>query len=94
MQNFQPVQGFLDDLIGQRMFIEVVLFITCLLTILLIIAFIINLIFLLNKDKIIKVFYNKIWTLYLNYQAFVAKITIFYLPIFIALGLFTICHGL
>jgi hypothetical protein len=68
------------------MFIEVILFITCILTILLIIAFIFNLIFLLNKDKIIKFFDNKIFTLYLKYQAFLAKITIFYLPIFIGLG--------
>ena len=89
-----PVQGFFYDLIGQRMFIEVILFITCILTILLIIAFIFNLIFLLNKDKIIKFFDNKIFTLYLKYQAFLAKITIFYLPIFIGLGLFTICQGL
>jgi hypothetical protein len=96
MQFFQPVpvQGFLDDLIGQRMFIEVILFITCILTVVLIIAFIFNLIFLLNKDKFIKFFDNKIFTLYLKYQAFLAKITIFYLPIFIALGLFTMCHGL
>lgn len=96
MQFFQPapVQGFLDDLIGQRMFIEVILFITCILTVILITAFILNLIFLLNKDKIIKFFDNKIFTFYFKYQAFMAKITLFYLPFFIALGLFTLGHGL
>ena len=89
-----PVQGFLDDLIGQRMFIEVILFISCFFTILLIIAFFINLIFLLNKDKFIKFFDNKFFTLYFKYQALIAKISLFYLPLFIALGLYTITHGL
>jgi len=89
-----PVQGFLDDLIGQRMFIEVILFISCFFTILLIIAFCINLIFLLNKDKFIKFFDNKFFTLYFKYQALIAKISLFYLPLFIALGLYTITHGL
>lgn len=89
-----PVQGFLDNLIGQRMFIEVILFISCFFTILLIIAFFINLIFLLNKDKFIKFFDNKFCTLYFKYQAFIAKISLFYFPLFIALGLYTITHGL
>lgn len=89
-----PVQGFLDDLIGQRMVIEVLLFFSCIFTIMLVIAFFINLLFLLNKDKINKYFNNKYFSYYIKYQAFLAKLTLLYLPIFIALGLFTICHGL
>lgn len=37
--NFINVQGFLDDLIGQRMFIEVILFILCFCIIILFIVF-------------------------------------------------------
>jgi hypothetical protein len=77
------------------MFIEVILLISCFLKILLIIAFFLfNLIILLNKDKFIKFFKNKFFTLYFKYQAFLAKISLFYLPFFIALGLYTITHGL
>src|SRR6267154_1967485 len=63
MQVLKPVQvqGFLDDLIGQRM---------------------------INK------FDNKFITFYVKYQAFLSRITLFYIPIFILIGLFTICHGL
>jgi len=96
MQILEPVQvqGFLDDLIGQRMFIEIILFIMCISIILLFIFFIFNLIFLLNKDKIIKKFDNKFITFYIKYQAFLSKITLFYIPILISIGLFTLCKGL
>jgi len=89
-----PVQGFFDDLIGQRMFIEIILFILCICVILLFIIFIFNLIFLLNKDKIIKKFDNKFITFYIKYQTVLSWITLFYIPIFIITGLFTLCHGL
>ena len=96
MQILEPVQvqGFFDDLIGQRMFIELILFIMCISIILLFIFFIFNLIFLLNKDKIIKKFDNKFITFYIKYQAFLSKITLFYIPILISIGLFTLCKGL
>jgi hypothetical protein len=96
MQVLQPVhvQGFLDDLIGQRMFIETILFILCISIILLFIVFIFNIIFLFNKDKIIKKFDNKFITFYITYQAFFSWITLFLIPIFIFTGLFTLCHGL
>lgn len=96
MQILKPaqVQGFLDDLIGQRMFIEIILFILCISIILLFIFFIFNLIFLFNKDKIIKKFDNKFITFYIKYQAFLSKITLFYIPILILTGFFTLCHGL
>lgn len=96
MQVLKPVQvqGFFDDLIGQRMFIEIILLILCICIILLFIVFIFNLIFILNKDKILKRFDNKIITFYVKYQAFLSRITLFYIPIFIFIGLFTLCHGL
>ena len=96
MQLLKPVhvQGFFDDLIGQRMFVETILFILCISIVLLFIVFIFNLIFLLNKDKIINKFNNKIISFYVKYHAFLSKITLFYIPIFIFIGLFTLCHGL
>jgi hypothetical protein len=96
MQILQPahVQGFLDDLIGQRMFIEAVLLIMCISTILLFIVFIFNIIFLLNKDKIIKKFDNKFITFYIKYQAFFSRLSLIYIPILIFTGLLSLCHGL
>jgi hypothetical protein len=88
------VQGFFDDLIGQRMFVEIILFILCISIILLFIFFIFNLIFLLNKEKLINKFDNKFITFYIKYQAFLSKITLFYVPIFIFTGLFTLTKGL
>jgi hypothetical protein len=39
-------------------------------------------------------FNNKFFTFYVNYQTFLSKVTLIYLPIFIFIGLFTIVHGL
>jgi hypothetical protein len=92
--NHVEVQGYFDDLIGQRMFIEIILLIMCLFVILLFIVFIFNVIFLLHKDKIIRKFNNKFITFYIKYQSFLSWITLIYVPIFIFMGLFTLCHGL
>lgn len=89
-----PVQGFLDDLIGQRMFVEVILLISVISIILLFIFFLLNLVFLLNKDRIIKKFDNKFITLYMKYQGFLSRLSLIYSPIFIFIGLFTLFHGL
>nr|AYM32774.1 hypothetical protein DXG00_000016 [Termitomyces sp.] len=96
MQLLKPVQiqGFFDDLIGQRMFIEIILFITTICLILLFIIFIFNLIFLLNKDKIIKKFNNKFIRFYIKYQTALSWITLLYVPIFIFMGLFTLFNGI
>ena len=96
MQLLEPVyvQGYLDDIIGQRMFIEVNLFILTIFIILLFIVFIFNLIFILNKDKIIKKLNNKFITFYVKYQAITSKLTLIILPLFIFTGFFTLIHGL
>jgi hypothetical protein len=96
MQLLQPVyvEGFFDDLIGQRMFVEVLLLILAISLVLLFIVFIFNVIFLLNKDWIIKKFNNKFISLYIKYQSFLSKITLVYVPILIFIGLFTLCQGL
>lgn len=96
MQLLKPVevQGHLDDLIGQRMFIETILFIMCISIVLLFIYFILNVIFLLNKDKIVNKFNNKFITFYIQYQAFFSRISLIYTPILIIMSLITLCHGL
>lgn len=96
MQFIKPVQveGVLGDLIGQRMFIEIILFLTSIFIVFLFIVLLLNLIFLLNKDRILKRFNNKFFNIYFNYQELVSKIALFYLPIFILLGLYTLTHGL
>lgn len=96
MQFIQPVavQGHLDDLIGQRMFIEVVLLVLCISLLLLFIFFIVNIVIIINKDKIIERFNNRFISLYLRYQVFLSKITLIYVPILFLTGLFTLGHGL
>jgi hypothetical protein len=96
MQLLQPVlvQGHLDDLIGQRIFIEFILLISCIFVSILFIIFIFNLIFVFNKDKIINLFKNKFIIWVLKYEAFRSQIALFIIPIFIFMGLFTIGNGL
>lgn len=53
------VQGHFDDLVGQRIFIEFLLFLSCFFVFILFILFLFNLIFLFNKDRIIGYFKNK-----------------------------------
>ena len=45
--HFNKVQGYLDDLIGQRLSVEMLLFLSSIFVIILVIVFIINLIFYL-----------------------------------------------
>ena len=89
-----PVEGHLDDLIGQQIIIHIILLVLVFSLILLFIFFIINNIFILNKDKIINRFDNKFIKFYLKYQILLAKLSLIYLPIFILIGLFTLAHGL
>ena len=89
-----PVEGHLDDLIGQQIVIIMLLLILVLSIISLFLFYIINVIFILNKDKIINRFNNKYIKLYLKYQAFLAKISLIYAPLLILFGLFVLAHGL
>ena len=51
-------------------------------------------IFVLNKDKIIKYFNNKYIIWFLKYEVFITKITLIYIPFLILIGLITIGKGL
>ena len=58
MQLFKPVvvQGHFDDLVGQRMFLEFILFMVCIFVGILFIIFLFNLLVVFNKDRIINYF--------------------------------------
>lgn len=88
------VSGYLDDLIGQRIFILFLLFIIIISLIILFTMFVFINIFLHNKDIFINRFDNKFLKYYIKYQIFLGKISLFLLPIFIFCGLFTILMGL
>ena len=89
-----PVEGYLDDLIGQQIIIHMILLVLVLSLILLFIFFILNLIFFINQERIISRFDNKYIKFYIKYQSFLAKLSLIYVPIIIIIGLFTLAHGL
>ncbi len=52
-----------------------------------------NIVIILNKDKIINRFNNRYIVWYIKYQVILSKITLFYFPLLLLTGLFTLCHG-
>lgn len=94
--SFQPslVQGHFDDLVGQRMFIQYLLFLICFFVFILFIVFIWNVILILNKERILGYFKNKYILLFLKFEIFNSKIFLFIIPFFILFGLFTLGQGL
>lgn len=89
-----PVQGHFDDLVGQRMFVEFILFTSCIFVSILFILFIFNLIFVFNKDRILNKFKSKYVRWFIEYEIFVSRITLVVFPLLILLGLYTIGSGL
>lgn len=92
--NHEVVEGHLDDLIGQRMFIQFILFSSCICVVILFILFIFNLIFVFNKDKVLSLVNNKLLIWFIRYELFVSRITLIVFPVLILLGLYTIGSGL
>jgi hypothetical protein len=93
---FRPVfvEGHLDDLIGQQVFIcFLLLFIVTGLLVLLTLYMFIN-IMLHNKEFILKRFSNRLVIFYIKYQYFLAKISIILLPMLIMVGLLELFVGL
>nr|YP_009936105.1 hypothetical protein [Sanghuangporus vaninii]YP_010714093.1 hypothetical protein P2X57_mgp09 [Fuscoporia gilva]QNS39947.1 hypothetical protein [Sanghuangporus vaninii]WDD39656.1 hypothetical protein [Fuscoporia gilva] len=95
---FKPVSvsGYLDDLIGQQIAIEFILLFTSFFMFLLFLAYITNNLLFFNKDYIINKLgkINKFILLYLRYQVFCIRVSLFYLPIFMFLGFFVLIRGL
>jgi len=72
MPLFQPgiVQGHFDDLVGQRMFIQILLLLICFFLLVFFLVFIFNIILILNKDRILGYFKNKYILLFLKLEFF------------------------
>ena len=79
--------GFLDDLIGQQLYINFLLFIIVVSLIVLFIGYIFLNIFIQNKDYIVNKFNNRFIRLYIRYQFIQARIASIYLPVLILAGL-------
>ena len=88
-------EGYLDDLLGQRLFIESILFFLCICIFILFIIFIINLYLYINKESILSINTSniRIINLYLNYQIIIIKFSLIIFPFFIIFGLYTLCHS-
>ena len=93
---FRPVgvEGHLDDLIGQQLFIHFLLIsIVIGLIVLFTIYFLIQTMYN-NKEFLTKRFNNRFIRFYINYQIILTKISLFVLPAFIFLGLIELFVGL
>ena len=93
---FRPVsvEGYLDDLIGQQLFIHFLLISVVFGLILILSVYIFINIFIHNKDYILKRFNNKFILLYIKYQLVLAKISMFLLPLLLMFGLLELLVGL
>ena len=89
-----PVEGFLDDLIGQQLIIYILLLIVVISTIILFIVYLVIHFMLYNKDYFVNKFNNKFIRLFIRYQLFLGKLSSFILPLFILCGLFQLLFGL
>lgn len=93
---FRPVgvEGHLDDLIGQQLFIHFLLIsIVIGLIVLFTLYFLIQTMYN-NKEFYIKRFNNRFIRFYINYQIILTKISLFVLPAFIFIGLIELFVGL
>lgn len=89
-----PVEGYLDDLLGQQLFIHFLLIIIVVSLIFLFSVFLFIQILLYNKDYVLKRFNNKFVLFYIKYQILLSKISLFILPVFIMFGLIELFIGL
>lgn len=89
-----PVQGYLDDLIGQQLFIQILLLMVVVSLIIFLSVYLFIQIMINNKEFITKKFNNKFILFYIKYQVILAKISSFILPLFIMFGLIELFVGL
>ena len=90
------VEGHLDDLVGQQLFIHFLLIFVVIGLIIMFSFYLLLHIVYYNKDFIIKRFdnNNRFIKLYLRYQVILSKISLIILPVFILLGLIELFVGL
>ena len=95
---FKPVavEGHLDDLVGQQLFIHFLLISVVIGLIIMFSFYLVLHIVYYNKDYILKRFdnSNRYIKLYLRYQVILSKISLIIIPMFILLGLIELFVGL
>nr|WVH37936.1 hypothetical protein [Dichomitus squalens] len=89
MDFFRPqiVEGYLDDLIGQQYFIQLLLFVVSILLLLSFVLLTFHYLVYSNRDFILNKFNNNFIKLYFKYQLFFSRINIYVLPIVLLVGL-------
>ena len=93
---FRPVEttGYLDDLIGQQLFIHILLFIIVISLIILLTIFFFIQIMVNNKEFLLNKFKNKFILFFIKYQLILGKISSVVLPLLIMFGLLELLIGL
>ena len=89
-----PVEGYLDDLLGQQLFIHLLLLVVVMSTIVLFLIFLFINFINYNKEYILTKFNNKYVKLFVRYQLFLSKLSLFTLPILIMIGLLQLFFGI
>ena len=94
--NFRPVStvGYLDDLIGQQLFILLLLFIIVLSLIVLLTIYFFIIIMVKYKEYLLSKFNNKFILFFVIYQLILAKLSSFNLPLLLMFGLMELLIGL
>ena len=80
------VEGYLDDLLGQQLFIHFLLLIIVISLIILFSLYLIIQTVANNKELILKRFQNRFIIMYFKYQIFLSKISLIVIPCLIILG--------
>ena len=88
-----PVEGHLDDLIGQQLFIHILLLMVVTSLIILFTIYLVIQLLNNNREFLINKFNNKFIRFYFKYQLFLAKISMIILPIIILFGLIEMFVG-
>ena len=88
------VEGYLGDLLGQQLFIHLLLLMVVISLILLFFIILFLLVLTFNKEYIINKFNNKYIKFYIKYQYFILKIALIFFPILFLLGLIQLLIGL
>ena len=96
LQPFKPgdVEGYLDDLLVQQLFIYFLLLMVVVSLIILLLVYIFINIFLQNKEFILSKFNNKFIRFIINYQIILGRISFYYIPIMMLFGLIELSVGL
>ena len=89
-----PVEGHLDDLIGQQIFITYLLLMIVLSLIVFFLFYVSINIINSNKEFLINKFSNKYIKLYIKYQFILTKISLILLPLLIMFGLIELLIGI